>query len=101
MVPGWDTLGINLPFVTIKAEFPRGFSWKPLADRKLLTASDYATGECRYFQIAEPVFAEILKRISSVLQALVREGRLEKVKLTGKKYVVPPPKVTERADWTG
>ncbi|MFO0737556.1 MAG: hypothetical protein U0270_16810 [Labilithrix sp.] len=65
VVPGWDTLGINLPFVTIKAEFSRGFSWKPLEQRKLLTASDFAKGECRYFQIDEPVFAEILSHIEA------------------------------------
>lgn len=37
-------------------------------------------------------------RISSVLQRLVREKRLEKV--SGKIYVVPSPKISLRVDWT-
>jgi len=40
------------------------------------------------------------KRISRVLRGLVREGRLEKVKSTGKKYIVTPPQIIERSDWT-
>lgn len=38
------------------------------------------------------------KRISRVLRGLVREGRLTPV--SAKKYVVTPPKVIERTDWT-
>ena len=48
---GYDVLGLNLPYKTIKAEFKRGFSWHPLRDSGLIEASDYADGECRYFQV--------------------------------------------------
>lgn len=39
------------------------------------------------------------KRISRVLRGLVREGRLTPV--SAKKYVVTPPKLVTRLDWTG
>jgi hypothetical protein len=39
------------------------------------------------------------KRISRVLRGLVRDGRLTPV--SAKKYIVTPPKLIERADWTG
>lgn len=38
------------------------------------------------------------KRISRVLRGLVREGRLTPV--SAKKYLVTPPQIIERADWT-
>lgn len=63
VLSGWDSLGLNLPSVTIRAEFGFRFSWQPLADRGLITASDFAKGECRYFQVAEPVFAKIVAHI--------------------------------------
>jgi hypothetical protein len=69
VLPGWDALGLNLPSVTIKAEFPRGFSWKPLAERDLIIASEFAKGECRYFRVAEPVLAKIMAHIDEHLRA--------------------------------
>lgn len=63
ILSGWDTLGINLPSVTIKAEFERGFSWHPLRDQGLIEASDYHDGECRYFQVTPPLFHEILTHV--------------------------------------
>lgn len=39
------------------------------------------------------------KRISRILRRLVDEGRLTPV--SAKKYIVTPPKIIERLDWTG
>jgi len=66
---GWDTLGLNLPFKTIKAEFERGFSWKALKSAGLIEASDYCDGQCRYFQVAPSVLQEILDHLSQQIQA--------------------------------
>ena len=41
------------------------------------------------------------KRISRVLQRLVREKRLERERPTSKTYRVAPPKIIPRLDWTG
>lgn len=58
---GWDTLGLNLPSKTIRAEFERGVSWEKMAPKMqgLLEASDYAKRQCRYFQVSAPLFEEI------------------------------------------
>jgi hypothetical protein len=66
---GWDTLGLKLPYKTIKAEFERGFSWKPLKSAGLIEASDYCDGQCRYFQVSPNVFQEILDHLGQQIQA--------------------------------
>lgn len=60
---GWETLGLKLPFKTIKAEFERGFSWRPLHARGLILASDYCDGQCRHFQVTPAVLQELLAHL--------------------------------------
>ncbi len=63
VLPGWDSLGVKIPFVTIKAEFERGFSWHPLEERRLIEASDYCDGQCRYFLVEPTLFQAILTQL--------------------------------------
>ena len=63
ILSGWDSLGIKIPFVTIKAEFERNFSWHPLEGKGLLEASDFCTGQCRYFQVQPTLFQEVLAQV--------------------------------------
>ena len=69
VLPGWDSLGVKLPSVTIRAEFERGFSWHALEDKGLIEASDFCKGECRYFLVSTPLFQEILAEVQRLLAA--------------------------------
>lgn len=69
VLPGWDTLALNLPSKTIRAEFGRGMSWEKMAPKMLglLEASDYSDGQCRYFQVSPPLFEEIRAHLQDQL----------------------------------
>lgn len=69
VLPGWDTLGLNLPSKTIRAEFGRDMSWEKMAPRMtgLLEASDFSKGQCRYFQVFPPLFEEIRSHLEAQL----------------------------------
>lgn len=74
ILPGYDTLGLKIPFATIKAEFERGFSWERdgKALKPFIEASDFYTGECRYFQVVPALLDEILAHIET--QVLSPDG---------------------------
>lgn len=67
--PGWDTLGLNLPSKTLRAEFGRHWSWEKMEPKMagLLEGSDFAKGECRYFQVFPPLFEEIRTHLEEQL----------------------------------
>lgn len=69
VLPGWDTLGLNLPSKTIRAEFERGISWEKMEPQMvgLLEASDYSKGQCRYFQVSPPLFEAIRAHLQGQL----------------------------------
>lgn len=68
ILAGWDTLGVKIPFVTIKAEFERNFSWHPLEDKRLIEASDYCDGQCRYFQVEPTLFQAVLMQVQQQIE---------------------------------
>lgn len=77
--------------------------WSKLEERAkselaIERAARAMVGNFKVSQIKEQVGGDA-QRISRVLRRLVAEGRLTPV--SPKKYAVTPPKVIDRADWTG
>lgn len=66
---GWDDFAVSLPYQTIRAQFPRGFSWRPLKAKGLIQASEYHDGCCRYFQVIPSLFAEIAEVMDCAVTA--------------------------------
>ncbi len=66
---GWDDFSVSLPYQTIRAQFPRGFSWRPLKAKGLIQASEYHDGCCRYFQVTPSLFAEIAEVMDRAVMA--------------------------------
>lgn len=66
---GWDDFAVSLPHQTIRAHFPRGFSWRPLKAKGLIHASDYHDGSCRYFQVTPHLFDEIAEAMDRAVMA--------------------------------
>ncbi len=75
IVEGYDSLGLSLPSVTIKAEFDAPFPNVPLMAKKLIVGSEYIQGtafkkgECRYYLIAPTVFQAILDHLEEQTRA--------------------------------
>jgi hypothetical protein len=72
ILPGYDVLGLSLPSKTIRAEFPRGFSWKRLRAEKLIEVSPCTRSVCMYYQIAPTIFDAILTHLEQ--QTLTPDG---------------------------
>lgn len=65
VISGYDSLGIQIPSIVLKAELDRRFSWvryrEPLSG--LIEASEYHTGTCRYYQVTPVLLEAILAHI--------------------------------------
>lgn len=90
IVSGYDSLGIQIPSIMLKAELGRRFSWTKdgVALRGLIEASEYRTGECRYYQVVPALLDEILAHIEQQVKA--PDGSPAVNLFDGRAYVPPP-----------
>lgn len=86
IVEGYDSLGLSLPSVTIKAEFDAPFPNVPLMTKKLIVGSEYMDGQCRYYLIEPTLFQKIFDHLEE--QATAPDGSPAVNLFDGKAYNV-------------
>lgn len=84
IVEGYDSLGLSLPSITIKAEFDAPFPNVPLMAKKLIVGSEFMDGHCRYYLIEPTLFQKILDHLED--QATAPDGSPAVNLFDGKAY---------------